>query len=551
MKNKLVIGIDYGSDSVRVIIVEAMNGKTIAEGVSLYSRWSRKLYCDAKKNQYRQHALDYLEGMEKAMEIAFGKLDTDARNAIVGLSIDTTGSTPCPVNREGTALCLIDKYQDNPNAMFHLWKDHTAIEEAKEINNIFSNGEVDYTKYQGIYSSEWFWAKILHTIRIDEEIRKDAWMWVEHSDWIAAELSGDTRPEKIYKCACAAGHKALWNSEFEGLPNKKCLMKLDSYLGDIYDRYGANVVPAGTCVGTISKKWAKRLNINPNTNIAMGSFDAHAGGVGAGLQLGTMVKVVGTSTVDMVIEDKAVLKDKDLRAYCGQAEDSIVPGYMGVEMSQPAFGDVYAWLQKTVLWPMYHIEIPDSILSQQQCMELRQYMEQELLKQLGEEVEENLMNNVVALDWFNGRRYPFLNEDVRAAISELSLGTSLPDLYAALIKATIFGSKRIYDSLLENDVTIHRIIAVGGIAQKSKVIMQCMADVFGVPIMVCKEEQTCAKGAAIFAAVGAGVFDSVIQCQDNYCEQYKATYYPDEGKKEQYESMYRKYLLLGKMIEEK
>ncbi|HCS73427.1 MAG TPA: ribulokinase, partial [Clostridiales bacterium] len=250
MDCKLVVGVDYGSDSVRVLLTNAMTGEAISNGVCAYPRWADKRYCEPAIVQYRQHAQDYIEGVEVAMQAALFHAGEEAGQNIIGMAIDTTGSTPCPVNREGTPLCLLEEFKDNPNAMFHLWKDHTAVREAKEINDVFSSAEIDYTKYQGIYSSEWFWAKILHTIREDDDIRKAAWTWTEHCDWIAGLLVGNANPDTIAHCSCAAGHKALWHSEFEGLPSKECLGKLDSYLCDVAERYKMSPVPAGTCIGT-------------------------------------------------------------------------------------------------------------------------------------------------------------------------------------------------------------------------------------------------------------------------------------------------------------
>ena len=338
MSEKILAGIDFGTDSVRVVLCDAVDGKEISYGwCTEYTRWKNKEYCNFNENQYRQHAFDYLEGMATAFNNAMMNLPSDTGEKIVALSVDTTGSTPCPVDRYGTPLCLIEDFLDNPDAMFHLWKDHTAAKEAVEINEKFMNGSVDYTKYQGTYSSEWFWAKILHTIRKSPEIREAAYTWIEHSDWILGEITGIKNVHDFPRGSCAAGHKALWNSEFEGLPSKDLLSSIDPYLGLIRDRYPSKTVPAGSPIGTISSPWAKKLGISSSVMVVMGSLDAHAGAVGAGIEKHTMVKVIGTSTVDLVIEDVDVLRDKELRQVCGQAEDSIIPGYIGVEMGQPCF----------------------------------------------------------------------------------------------------------------------------------------------------------------------------------------------------------------------
>lgn len=549
MVRKLVAGVDYGSDSVRVLLADAVTGEAVADGVCAYPRWAEKRYCDPAAVQYRQHALDYIEGLEAAMKTALDRAGEGAGQDIIGIAVDTTGSTPGPVDREGTPLCLLEEFKDNPNAMFHLWKDHTAVEEAKEINEVFSAGDIDYTKYQGIYSSEWFWAKILHTTRVDERIREAAWTWTEHCDWIAGLLVGNVNPDTIAHCSCAAGHKALWHSEFGGLPSEERLSRLDPYLCDVAERYKMSPVPAGTCIGTISKEWAGRLGVNPEAKIGAGSFDAHAGGVGAGVGLHTLVQVVGTSTVEMLVDKPEVLRGKNLKEYCGQAEDSIVPGYVGLEMSQPAFGDVYAWFKELLLWPMRQMGIPEEILDREQRQKLTDYLAGQILPSLEKEAKNCIEEDLTALDWFNGRRYPKLNESVRAAINRLSLGTRAPSIYCALVKGTVFGCKRVYNSLVDNGLQIDRIIAVGGIAKKSPFIMQMMSDALGVPIMVCKEEQMCAKGAAVYAAVAAGIFASVEEGQRTYCETYKANYFPDDTKRGMYEQMYEDYLCLGEAVE--
>ena len=534
---------------MRVLLADAVTGEAVADGVCAYPRWAEKRYCDPAAVQYRQHALDYIEGLEAAMKTALDRAGEGAGQDIIGIAVDTTGSTPGPVDREGTPLCLLEEFKDNPNAMFHLWKDHTAVEEAKEINEVFSAGDIDYTKYQGIYSSEWFWAKILHTTRVDERIREAAWTWTEHCDWIAGLLVGNVNPDTIAHCSCAAGHKALWHSEFGGLPSEERLGRLDPYLCDVAERYKMSPVPAGTCIGTISKEWAGRLGVNPEAKIGAGSFDAHAGGVGAGVGLHTLVQVVGTSTVEMLVDKPEVLRGKNLKEYCGQAEDSIVPGYVGLEMSQPAFGDVYAWFKELLLWPMRQMEIPEEILGREQRQKLTDYLAGQILPSLEKEAKNCIEEDLTALDWFNGRRYPKLNESVRAAINRLSLGTRAPSIYCALVKGTVFGCKRVYNSLVDNGLQIDRIIAVGGIAKKSPFIMQMMSDALGVPIMVCKEEQMCAKGAAVYAAVAAGVFASVEEGQRTYCETYKANYFPDDTKRGMYEQMYEDYLCLGEAVE--
>ncbi len=548
MERSLVAGADFGSDSVRVIVIDASIGRRAAEAVSPYPRWKKGLYCDAAKKQFRQHPLDYIESFTECMKAAMEQLGPDRKKDLRAIAIDTTGSTPCPVNEKGTPLAMLEEFRENPNAMFHLWKDHTAVEEAREINEVFSSGAIDYTRYQGIYSSEWYWAKMLHTIRTDEGVKKAAWSWVEHSDWLPSLLTGRTEPDGMYRGACAAGHKALYNSHFGGLPHPECLEKLDPYLALIAKRYQSKPQAAGTPLGAITKEWSDVLGIPEDTLVGGGSFDAHAGAVGAGVRPRTMVKAVGTSAVDMLIEEEANLEGKDLRAYCGQAEDSIVPGYIGIEAGQAAFGDVFAWFSSLLMWPVSELLQESTLIPGDLKAALAEEMGRTIIGSIERRAELE-DTDAIALDWFNGRRYPHLNERVKAGIAGLHLGTTAPQLYRALAMAAVFGSKRIFDSYISNGIKIDRLILVGGIARKSPFIMQMMADVLQRPIMVCREEQVCALGAAIYAAVAAGLFKNVPHAQEALCEPYHANYVPDNKKIEEYEKKYLKYLEYGNFIE--
>ncbi|MEA5032879.1 MAG: ribulokinase [Sphaerochaeta sp.] len=549
MERKIVAGVDFGTDSVRVLMCDGITGEEISSSVAFYPRWRAGQYCDSSLSLYRQHALDYLESLEEAFKESKKSVDFNLGQQIVGISIDTTGSTPCPVDEYGNPLCLLPEFSQNPNAMFHLWKDHTSVHEAREINQVLRSGEIDYTKYQGVYSSEWFWAKILHTIRIDEKIKKAAYTWVEHSDWMVGLLAGKTHPDTLKRGSCAAGHKALWNSEFNGLPSVECLAELDGYLGLVYERYAKSTVPAGTCIGKITFEWANRLGVHPEALIGMGSFDAHAGGVGAGIKKGTMVKVIGTSTVDLVIEQPQRIKGKDLREICGQAEDSIIPGFMGLEMGQPAFGDAYNWVRKLGLWTIHEMIIPHDILPARERKILEAFLENSFIKQIESNAVQHIPSQEMALDWLNGRRYPSLNESVQAMTSQVSLSTTLPAIFCAFVKATVFGSRRIFESLIENGIDIQTVVAVGGIAEKSPFIMQMLADSMKVPIEVCKDRQVCAKGAAIYASVAAGLFDNIKTAQKRFNNQPNIKYLPNPTMFTTYDRQYEKYLTLGRMSE--
>lgn len=539
-----VIGVDFGTDSARALVMDGLSGKVSGQAQHLYKRWSEGKYQNPDISMYRQHPLDYVEAFEAAVCKALDEAGADVRRHVACISIDTTGSTPCPVNREGVPLALLDEFSENENAMFHLWKDHTAIAEAIEINEAFSdyNG-IDYTRYQGTYSSEWYWAKILHTSRVDSGVKAAAYSWVEHCDWLTGLLAGKTEPSTMYRCSCAAGHKALWHSAWGGLPAVGCLNGIDPYLGEVALSYGRNVQPSDRPVGKITREWAERLGVPEDTLIGGTSFDAHAGAVGAGVGKNILVTNVGTSTVDMMVEKAAALEGKNLKYACGQAENSIIPGYVGIEAGQAAFGDIFAWFRKLLMWPVKSM----GLVSESTVQDI----EENLLAAISEEAEMvDVGSAITALDWFNGRRYPSTNEMVKGAFSELTLGTSAPQLYQALVHAAVFGLKRIVEAFRNEGLQIDEVIAVGGIAQKSPYIMQTMADVIGCRVNVSAATQACARGAAIYAAVSCGLYDTIEAAQKQLCEDYIRSYTPDPEKGEAYLKLYERYCALGGFVEE-
>lgn len=551
MIQKLVAGVDFGSDSVRAVVLDARTGTELAHAACPYVRWQDQCYCDPVRSQFRQHPLDYLEGLTQCMQTVMDQIGPAAQSRLLALAIDTTGSTPCPVDRQGTPLALLAEFADNPNAMFHLWKDHTAVTEAREIDQVFTAAKMDYTQFQGVYSSEWYWAKILHTTCVDDGIRAAAWSWVEHCDWLPALLIGQTDPVTMYRGACAAGHKALWHSHFGGLPDPACLASLDPCLAALALRYQSIPQPAGSRLGVISPAWAERLGVPATTLIGGGSFDAHAGAVGAGIRPRTLVKVVGTSTVDMLIAEAWQTAGKDLRAYCGQTEHSIVPGYIGIEAGQAAFGDLFAWFASLLMWPLREI-LPRSPLIRDGLL---QQLTTETASQMIASLEAHaarmapVASGLTAVDWFNGRRYPHLNEQVQGALFGLNLGSTAPALYRALVQSAVFGSRRIFDSLIDQGLAIDQLIVVGGIAEKSPYTMQLLADILKRPVMVSRQANVCARGAAIYAAVAAGLYPDVPAAQVVLCEPCHTDFYPNRQLEAAYEQAYQRYLIGGTLVE--
>lgn len=549
LKNEYVVGVDFGSDSVRAVVVDVRTGRIEGESVAFYPRWKKGLYQHPEQNIFRQHPSDYLETLEDCVKGAVAQLSGEQKKCIIGIGVDTTGSTPAPVNREGVPLALTEEFAQCEDAMFHLWKDHSAVKEAEELAEAFaSRTAVDYSKYQGRYCAEWFWAKILHTVRKNDRIREAAYTWVEHCDWIVGILCGNTEPENMYHSACAAGHKALWHSSWNGLPSTEVLRGIDTYLVCVKERYGRAPSHAAVKAGQLSKQWADKFGIPTEIAVSGSSFDAHAGAVGAGICEKTMVCTIGTSAVDMIIERAENIEKKSISSFGGQAENSIIPGFVGIETGQAAFGDIFAWFKEVLLWPLRQAEKEPEM---ECCRGIIEKMEPQILRLLQEEAEK-LPEDVfpIALDWFNGRRYPNTDDFQKAMIGNLTLGTGAPYIFRALVFGAICGLKRIVDGFEKAQIRIERIIAVGGISKKSPYIMQMMADVLGKRVIILDSGQTCALGAAIYAAVAGGAYaDMDAACKYMTAKSIKE-FVPDPKKGDFYQTHYQEYLHLAKFAED-
>jgi L-ribulokinase len=552
MADQYILGLDFGTDSVRAVVVNAGDGKEEANQVAYFKRWIKGQYCDPATNQFRQHPQDYIDSMEEAVKGALAQLAAGAGKSVAGIGIDTTGSTPCPVDGEGTPLALKAPFKENPNAMFVLWKDHTGVKEAEQINRLARSwGGVDYTKYEGgIYSSEWFWAKILHVLREDPKVAAEAFSWVEHADWMPALLTGNTDPLTLKRSRCAAGHKAMWHPEWQGLPSEDFLVKLDPLLEGLRERLYRETYTSDVKAGELTEEWGKRLGVPAGIAVTVGAFDAHIGAVGGGIGPATLTKIMGTSTCDMIVAPDAEVGSKQVAGICGQVDGSIVPGLIGLEAGQSAFGDVYAWLVNLLYWPLQYAEsTPEDPEAKEK---LRQDIKDRLLQNLTEEAAciPPGQSGLLALDWLNGRRTPDADQSLKGAIIGLSLGTDPPRIFRALVEATAYGSRAIVERFRAEGVAIEDVVALGGIAQKSPFVMQVTADVLNMPIKVATSEQTCALGAAMFAAVAAGIHDSVADAQTKMGSGFSRTYTPDAANAKLYDRLYEKYLQLGKTLEQ-
>jgi L-ribulokinase len=547
-----VLGLDYGTDSVRAVLVDAATGIEASSHVFHYPRWAKGLYCDASANRFRQHPLDYLEGLEGAIKGALADGPEGAASRVAGISVDTTGSTPVAVDGEGVALALRPEFAENPNAMFILWKDHTAIAEATEINAHAKGwGGEDFTRFSGgVYSSEWFWSKILHTLREDEAIRDAAWSWVEHCDWIPAVLTGVLSPAEMKRSRCAAGHKAMWNELWGGLPSEEFLSSLDPLLAGLRDRLYRDTHTADLKAGGLSDEWAERLGLRPGIAVGVGAFDAHMGAVGGEIGPYSLVKIIGTSTCDVLLAPSEELGDTLVQGICGQVDGSVVPDMIGLEAGQSAFGDIYAWFKNLLLWPMN--QVGESLhLDDQAFAALEAEVADRLIPALGEAASAIPAGESaeLAVDWHNGRRTPFANQALKGAIVGLNLGSDAPRVFRALVEATAYGARLIVDRFREEGVPIREVIAIGGVAKKSPFVMQVLADVLDMDIKVARSEQTVALGAAMFAATAAGLFPSVMEAQKAMGSGFDAVYSPDPERAVLYRALFERYRQLGDFIE--
>ena len=537
---KYVIGIDYGTDSCRALVVDSEHGREIASAVCHYPRWKKGLYCDARSQRYRQHPLDYTESLEKSVREALAAISAEMPGEICALAFDTTGSTPVLTDAQGTPLALTARFAGEPDAMFVLWKDHTAIPEAAEINAAAKKADTDYTLYSGgIYSAEWAWAKVLHILKTNPAVADAAYAWVEHCDWMCALLTGNTRPEELLRSRCAAGHKGLWHAVWGGWPPAAFFDGLRPGLGRFAERMSPETHTAERIAGGLCGEWAARLGLPEGIPVAVGAVDAHIGAVGAGIRPGVLTRIMGTSTCDIVVAPAGKL-DGAVRGICGQVDGSVLPGYVGMEAGQSAFGDVYAWFRDLLMWPVREL-LPE-----------RADLAEDVIPRLSRQAAaiDPRESSVLALDWLNGRRTPDANQLLTGALTGLTLGTSAPMIFRALVEATAFGSRAIAERFTGEGVEIRSILAIGGIAVKSPFVMQTLSDVLGMPIRVVRYDQTCALGAAMCAAVAAGIYPTLEAAQAAMGVGEYVDYTPDPERRAFYEKQYERYTALGRFMEQ-
>ncbi len=481
------IGVDFGTNSVRAIVVDCRDGRTVGTNVFDYPSGDRGVLLDATNpNLARQHPGDYIEGLRASVTGALSAATRTpgfSRRHVIGIGVDTTGSTPLPLDAEARPLALDPRWRDNLDAQAWLWKDHTASAEAAAITEVARTIAPEYlAPIGGVYSSEWWWSKIWRCLKVAPEVFHAAASWVELADYIPAVLAGVNDPGTIVRSVCAAGHKAMYSAEWSGLPGKMFLERLDPDLAALRDRLYEEAWPPGRPAGRLCADWARTLDLPEGLAIAMGGFDAHYGAVGSGIEPGTLVKIIGTSTCDCAIAS-ANGRMRDIPGICGSVDGSILPGYYGIEAGQSAVGDLLNWWVDSVAegTDAHHVELSD------QAARLKPGQ-----------------SGLLALDWNNGNRTVLVDARLTGLLVGQTLRTTRAEIYRALIEATAFGARTIVERLREYGVPIERVVCCGGIAEKNDVFMQIYADVIGQPMFVAGSKQTPALGAALSAAVTAG-----------------------------------------------
>ncbi len=525
------IGLDYGTNSVRCLIVDVTNGDEVGSNVYEYETGEAGIILDpADHNLARQNPADYVKGIEVTVAAAIAEAKSNAEgfeaSKIIGIGIDTTGSTPIPVDKNGTPLGMLDKFKDNPNAHAWLWKDHTGHAEATEITELAEKEHPEYlARCGGTYSSEWFFSKVLHCLRTDPAVFDAAYSWVECCDYIPAVLTGTEKPEQIKPSRCAAGHKAMFADQWGGLPSRDFLSKLDPRLGELRDRLYKETYTVQTEAGKLTQQWAQKLGLPAGIPVAVGAFDAHLGAVGSGIAPGKLVKIIGTSTCDMLVSESN-RELADIPGICGIVDGSILPGFFGLEAGQSAVGDIFNWF-------VNYIEPGGKDAGSHEAL-----TEKAAKLKPGQ-------SGLLALDWNNGNRTVLVDQRLTGLLAGQTLHTKPEEIYRALIEATAFGALTIINRFEEYGVKVTEVINCGGIAEKNPLLMQIYADVTGREMQISRSAQSCALGAAIAGAVvagkGAGGYDDFADAQAAMCGIKDVTYKPNSENHKVYKQLYLLY----------
>lgn len=534
--SKYVIGIDYGTDSARAILVDALSGEILSGKTAAYPRWGKGLYSDAGESRFRQHPLDYLEVLETVLKGVI--CDCPSKEDILAISIDTTASTPCFCDETLTPLSLKEEFKEDPDAMFIIWKDHTGMEESREINALCHEKGYPYVCHCGnVYSAENYWSKVLHVVRTNEKVAAGAFAAIECCDWLTSVLTGCRDMTSLRPGHCCLGTKWMWAEEWGGFPPKSFFEELDPRLCRIAlpeDNFGCD-----KAAGSLCTEWASRLGLSENILVGVGNIDSYSGAVGGGVRYGTMILNLGTSSCYMSVMPKEIYGTKVLDGVFAQVDGAILPDQIGFEAGLSAFGDAYAWVKKLISWPLQKVKEKDPSLAEA--------IESDMIASLTEAASllPEREDAPLATDYLNGRRCPFGDNSLTGTIQGLRLSTTAPELFRAFVEATCFATRAIVDHLTKGGVEINRLVAVGGVAQKSPFVMQMLSDALDRPVEVSSAKDSCALGAAIHAAVIAGLYPSVEAAEDALCPPASSRYEPHAS--EILKKRYGKYLEMANL----
>jgi len=529
MTKKIALGIDFGSSAVRVLSLELESGKVLNSVEQAYQQGENGVFVSDKDSLLaRQSPADYLKSLELALEkaIAENKAIGIEMSTVAGIGVDATGSTPLPVTKDMKALSCTDEFKDNLNAYAWMWKDHTSYKEADEITEKISKLRPKYLdKIGGAYSSEWFWAKILHCRNVDKKAYDAAYTWLELSDFVPAVLCGETDAEKVKRNVCAAGHKGLYSDEWGGFPDKEFIEALHPDLLKIAETLPEKTFSIEETVGGLSQQWANKFGMTVGIPVAMGILDAHAGAVGSGIKDGSLVKIIGTSTCDLVLGDLHT-GNSNIQGVASVATESVLPNYYGIEAGQSAVGDILNWFINNVL---------DNKKNHEELTEAAKKLKP------GE-------SGLLSLDWNNGNRSILSDSMLSGLILGQTLQTKDFEIYRALIEATAFGALRIIEDMERQGVVINEVVNCGGITHKNDLFMQIYADVINKPMKVAAIDETVALGAGLMGAFVAfkeqGKEVTYNDLQDKSCSVMEKVYTPNKEAVAVYEQVYKNYKLL-------
>ena len=514
--SSLVVGVDFGTGGVRVIILDAESGERAAAASSGFPGWERGLFCDSSAGVFRQHPAELVDAFNDAVSSAVGQLKASDRERIIAISAAVTASSPTAIGADGLPLAFSKDFESDPDAMLILWKDHSAVDEAREISAAAGQR----------YSSEWFWAKVLKVLRHNRRVAMNAVTWAEHADWFPAYLCGERQPRTWKRCRAGALHKALWGTQCEGYPPREMFRRVDPCLPEVLDTLGDKLWYPGEAFGRLSRQAADAAGLPPGIAVGVGIFDAHAAAAAGGVRPGTLVKITGTSSSDIIVSELS--RSHGFPGVESVGEGSILPNLITVEMGEAAYGDLAEWFI--------------DILSFGRSFPAEAPQRAAIYSAVESAAENTAIDRVpVALDWFNGRRSPYGDLTLQGALSGLSLGTSAAELYFSLLESAAFATRSVHEHLMDIGAAIERVVVLGGVADRSQLAMRILADVLNRPLSIKESRDASAHGAALYAAAAGGIYPGVPEARESMPLAERSRIEPNRERVLLHAERYRRY----------